>query len=43
MTRRSAVAKRRWRRINRELRREIVWLAARGATYREILEQVDTS
>lgn len=33
----------RWRRITPEKRREIIRLAARGATYREILAQVDTS
>jgi transposase, IS30 family len=31
------------RRLDRDLRRQIVRLAAKGATYREILEQVDTS
>lgn len=31
------------RRIDGELRREVIRLAARGATYREILDEVDTS
>jgi IS30 family transposase len=33
----------RWRRITPEKRRQIIKLAAKGATYREILAQVDTS
>jgi IS30 family transposase len=37
------VERRRWRRLDRELRQKIVRLAAQGATYREILDQVDTS
>ena len=37
------MAKRPWRRLDRDLRRQIIRLAAKGATYREILEQVDTS
>jgi len=31
------------RRIDGELRREVIRLAARGHTYREILDRVDTS
>ena len=31
------------RKLDRDLRRQIVRLAAKGATYRQILEQVDTS
>jgi IS30 family transposase len=34
---------RRPRRLDRDLKRQIIRLAAKGATYREILEQVDTS
>lgn len=34
---------RRWRRLSPELRRQVVRLAAKGATYREIIRQVDTS
>ncbi len=34
---------RRRRRVDRDLKRQIIRLAAKGATYREILEQVDTS
>jgi IS30 family transposase len=37
------MTRRQWRRLDRELRRKIVRLAAQGATYREILDQVDTS
>ncbi len=37
------MAKGPWRRLDRDLRRRIIRLAAKGATYREILEQVDTS
>ena len=37
------MAKRAWRRLDRDLRRQIIRLAAKGATRREILEQVDTS
>jgi len=36
-------ARRKPRRIDGELRREVIRLAAGGATYREILEEVDTS
>ena len=36
-------ARRKRRRIDNELRREVIRRAARGATYREILEEVDTS
>lgn len=35
--------RRRWRRLDRELKHKIIRLAAKGATYREILDQVDTS
>lgn len=35
--------RRRWRRMPAAVRREIIRLAARGATYAEILEQVDVS
>ena len=37
------MAKRQWRRLDADLRRRITRLAAQGATYRQILEQVDTS
>ena len=36
-------ARRKRRRIDNELRREVIRRAARGATYREILDEVDTS
>jgi transposase, IS30 family len=37
------MARRRWRRISPEVRREVMRLAAKGAGHREILEQVDIS
>jgi len=37
------MGRRRPRRIDGELRREVIRLAARGFTYREILDRVDTS
>jgi len=37
------VAKRQRRRIDGDLKRQVILLAANGATYREILSQVDTS
>ncbi|MPZ53168.1 MAG: IS30 family transposase [Acidimicrobiia bacterium] len=35
--------RRRWRRLPQEVRNEIIGLAAGGATYREILDQIDVS
>jgi IS30 family transposase len=37
------MAKRRWRRLSPELRREVIGLARRGASYRDIKGQVDVS
>jgi IS30 family transposase len=35
--------RRRWRRLPPEVRREVIWAAARGATYAEIVEGLDVS